>query len=146
MSLHPNPDQLFSHGEVPHAGHRVIAAAITTLPAAVLLSTALWTLAETCASGAAFGYTALMIFAGFLPFNLTMQFMRGTGMAARMRFGQASIMSGLFALFVMFGPGPVFLGAPCGTGPSVLQSGLLAMAVCWASWCVMRAVNNVPAH
>ncbi len=146
MSLHLDPHR-FAHSErdAPTLRHKLIAASITTLPATTVLAITLWTVADTCAGVAGFGWTAAMIFAGFFPFSLTKQLMPGTATAARMRLGQVALLSTFFALFVLFGPGPVFLGVPCGNGPTVLQSGLLVLSITWTSWWAMRAVATQPA-
>lgn len=144
MSLHPRP-QDFSHVDQPNTGHRLAAAAFMTLPATVMLTATLWAVAGTCASGGSFAGTAALIFAGFFPFSFTTQFLAGSKMARRMRFGQLSMVSAVFTLFVFFGPGPVFLGVSCGTGPNVLQSGLLVLTVGWISWWAMRSVDAAQA-
>ena len=144
MSLHPDPEN-FQTADAPHMGHRLIAAALTTLPATATLTATLWAVAGACASPATFTYTAAMIFAGFFPFSLTAIFLRGTSMAARMRFGQTSLLCAFFALFLIFGPGPTFLGIPCGNGPTILQSGLLVLSITWASWWAMRAAEDTSA-
>lgn len=144
MSLHPRHED-FSNADQPHTGHRLAAAAFMTLPATSMLTATLWAVAGSCASGGAFAGTAAMIFAGLLPFALTTQLLPGTQTASRMRFGQLSLVAALFALFVLFGPGPVFLGVSCGTGPSILQSGLLVVTLGWTSWWAMRSIDTAQA-
>ena len=145
MSLHPDPEHVSAPelGE-PTPGHKLIAAVLTTLPATAMLTATLWAVAGACSGAAGFGWTALMIFAGMFPFSLTTHVLPGTPMAARMRFGKLALVSAFFALFVLFGPGPVFLGVSCSNGPSVLQSGLLVLSVGWASWWAMRAMEETP--
>jgi hypothetical protein len=146
MSLHPDPEHVSSPElGAPTLGHKLIAAVLTTLPATTILTATLWAVAGACSSATGFAWTAALIFAGFFPFSLTTIALPGTAMAARMRFGKLALVSLFFTLFVLFGPGPVFLGVPCGNGPSVLQSGGLVLSVAWASWWAMRAVEETTA-
>lgn len=133
MSLHHNREH-FTAQMVPHAGHRLFAAAFMAALPTLVLTTTLWTLAGTCAPGAAFAAAAALIFAGFLPFSVSRQFQPGTALSATMRRAQVVLMALFFAAFLAAGPGAIFLGAPCGSGMSVVQSALIVAATAPAAW------------
>lgn len=126
---------------VPHDGHRAFAACFATLPATILLSITLWTLAGSCASSMQAALSTLLIFAGLYPFSLSIQMGRGTWLERPMKLGRFTVLLTSFVAFVSFGPAPVFLGAACGSGPTLVQSGLLTLCMGWVTWAGLRAID-----
>lgn len=141
MAAHPDPDLLASSDLTP-ASARAIAAAFATLPAAATLTVTLWAVAASCTSSAGLVRTGALIFAGLYPFSLSVQQWRGTWLEPRMKQGRFGIVATSFALIVLFGPGPVFMGASCTTGPTALQSGLMVLALGLITWTGLRCVET----
>ncbi|MEO0936655.1 MAG: hypothetical protein AAFY38_00710 [Pseudomonadota bacterium] len=141
MAAHPDPDALAS-ADLSPASARAIAAAFATLPAAAILSAALWAVAASCTTSAGLSWTGALIFAGLYPFSLSIQQWRGTWLEPRMKLGRFGVVTLSFALILLFGPGPVFMGASCTTGPTVLQSGLMVLSLGWITWAGLRCVDT----
>lgn len=141
MAAYPDPTRS-SAAEEPQAQHRVIAALIVTLPPAAMLTASLWAVAASCTGPAGLGGAAALILAGLFPFSLSVQQWRGTWLEERMKLGRLGIVALSFALIVLFGPGPVFLGASCTTGPSIVQSGVMVLALGWLTWAGLRCVET----
>lgn len=134
------PDQ-YDNDLVPHDGHRAFAACFATLPATILLTVTLWTLAGACATSLQATLATLLIFAGLYPFSFSVQHGRGTWIEPRMKLGRLGVLAGGFVTFVLFGPGPTFFGIACTSGPTVVQSGALIVAMGWTIWWALRVID-----
>jgi len=146
MAAYPDPDESGIEtpyaDEAPHDGHRLIAAIIVTLPQMALLTATLWAVAAACTDVAGLTLASALIFAGLLPFSLSVQQWRGSWLEDRMKLGRLGLVALSFTLIVLFGPGPVFLGASCTTGPTVVQSGMMVAALGWITWAGLRCVDS----
>ncbi|MEL7099997.1 MAG: hypothetical protein AAGM84_14320 [Pseudomonadota bacterium] len=146
MAAYPDPDRSSADtpfaDEVPHAGHRLIAAILVTLPQMAILTATLWAVAAACTTPQGLIVASALIFAGLLPFSLSVQQWRGSWLEDRMKLGRLGLVALSFTLIVLFGPGPVFLGASCTTGPTVLQSGIMVAVLGAITWTGLRCIDS----